>query len=78
MFLSPESLPINWQEDPAPQETAEIGDDWLSENGSLALSIPSTIVFREKNYIVNVTHPKFETMFKTIKKLELSIDKRLI
>lgn len=77
MFLSSKILPKNWQEDPAPQETAEIGDDWLSENESLALSIPSTIVVREQNYIVNINHPKFSTMLKTIKKLEFSMDKRL-
>jgi RES domain-containing protein len=77
MFLSADNLPDNWQEDPAPQETAEIGDDWLSRNESVALSIPSTIVVREQNYIINISHPQFEEMLKTIKQLEFSMDKRL-
>jgi len=78
MLLCNESLPYHWQEDPAPQETAEIGDDWLSENTSLALSVPSTIVVREKNYLININHPLFEKTLTTIKKLEFKMDKRLI
>lgn len=78
MFLSVDNLPDNWQEDPAPQETAEIGDDWLAENESVALAVPSTIVTREQNYIINTNHPQFDEILETVKQLELAMDKRLV
>lgn len=77
MFLSADNLPDNWQEDPAPQETADIGDDWLAENESVALAVPSTIVTREQNYIINSNHPQFDELLKTTKQLEFVMDKRL-
>lgn len=78
MFLNEHNLPDNWREDPAPQETAEIGDDWLSSHRSVALSIPSTIAIREMNYIININHPKFKEILKTATKLEFSMDLRLV
>lgn len=78
MFLSADNLPDNWREDPAPHDTAEIGDDWLSNNEGVALSVPSTIVIREQNYIINLKHPRFKEMLKTIQRLEFTMDNRLI
>ena len=78
MFLSPDNLPDTWREDPAPQETAEIGDAWLAENESVALAVPSTIVIREQNYIINTNHPQFDEILKTIQQLDFAMDQRLV
>jgi RES domain-containing protein len=40
--------------------TREIGDKWLVDARSPALSVPSAIVSTECNYILNPLHPEFE------------------
>ncbi|MFS1436225.1 MULTISPECIES: RES family NAD+ phosphorylase [Vibrio] len=78
LLLNNEDLPSNWKEEPAPLETAEIGDQWLSSNNSLALAVPSVVVPRELNYILNINHPNFDKLIKTMKRHEISIDTRLV
>lgn len=63
---------------PAPSETAEIGDDWLKSNSSLALKIPSTIVIREANYLINIKHVNFPKALSTHIKLDFKFDNRLV
>ncbi|PAJ76261.1 hypothetical protein CJF42_00800 [Pseudoalteromonas sp. NBT06-2] len=78
MELNHEFLPDCWQADPAPSETAEIGDDWLKSNSSLALKIPSTIVIREANYLINIKHVNFPKALSTHIKLDFKFDNRLV
>lgn len=78
LILDDENLPNNWNEEPAPSETAEIGDQWLKGGSSLALSLPSVIVPRERNYLLNPKHEKFEQLAASARKLNISIDSRLI
>lgn len=75
--LDPEELPQDWREDPAPVSTAIIGDQWLRRSQALALAIPSTIVPREINYLINPRHPAFSTLIKSVIELEFSPDPRL-
>lgn len=77
MLLDHDSLPHNWQEDPAPADTADLGDEWLSSQSSLALCVPSSIVTRELNFLLNVDHPAFDNMMDTKVELEFSMDTRL-
>lgn len=77
MLLDHDSLPHNWQEDPAPADTAELGDEWLNSQSSLALCVPSSIVTRERNFLLNVDHPAFDSMMNTKVELEFSMDTRL-
>ncbi len=37
----------------------EIGDRWISESSSAVLHVPSIIVAREYNYLLNPNHPDF-------------------
>ena len=78
MELNHEFLPDCWQADPAPSETAEIGDDWLKSQSSLVLKVPSTIVTREANYLVNIKHVNFSKVLETKIKLDFNLDNRLI
>lgn len=41
------------------QETRRIGDQWMEEERSLALSVPSAIVPQEFNLLINPEHPRF-------------------
>ena len=77
MLLAHDSLPHNWQEDPAPADTADLGDEWLNSQSSLALCVPSSIVTRERNFLLNVDHPAFDSMMNTKVELEFSMDTRL-
>lgn len=73
-----DTLPADWREEPAPPSTASFGDAWLESGQSLALAVPSVIVPRESNYLLNVLHPAFHTVVALAKELSFGIDPRLV
>jgi RES domain-containing protein len=69
-------LPANWREYPAPVELTSVGERWLREAKTVALSVPSVIVPRERNFIINPGHNDFDTL--TVASAELfSFDPRM-
>lgn len=52
-------LPFNWRQTPAPAELKTIGDDWMRARASAVLDVPSAIIDRERNYLINPLHPDF-------------------
>ncbi|WP_119343437.1 RES family NAD+ phosphorylase [Facilibium subflavum] len=77
-YVSNEELPPCWQEHSAPPETAVIGDSWLHSNQGLALAVPSVIVPREWNYMLNPKHTAFNAVIKKANRLHFSPDTRLL
>lgn len=77
LYADVPELPLNWRVEPAPLETAEYGDTWLASGQSLALGIPSIIVPREWNYLLNPHHPAFEAIAVTARQLDFDLDTRL-
>lgn len=77
MHLREKDLPDNWREDPAPQETAAIGDQWLAGRSSLALAVPSVIVPRDLIYLVNPDHADFGALVKRSRPMDFLPDTRL-
>jgi RES domain-containing protein len=59
MSLAAEALPPDWQAEPPPRSTQVIGDQWLERGESLALAVPSVLVPRQWNYLLNPLHPDF-------------------
>jgi RES domain-containing protein len=53
------SLPPAWKDHPPPPETQAVGDRWVAEERSAALCVPSVIVPREFNYVLNPAHRDF-------------------
>ncbi|WP_022947677.1 RES family NAD+ phosphorylase [Methylohalobius crimeensis] len=78
LYLASENLPDCWRDDPAPPETAEIGDSWLKEHASLALAVPSVIVPREWNLLLNPAHPGFAEVVGRAREQPFEPDRRLL
>ncbi|MGK3141340.1 RES family NAD+ phosphorylase [Pantoea sp. C2G6] len=58
------ALPENWQADPAPASTREIGDGWLaSPDNGLILKVPSTLT-GEWNALFNPRHPAADAVIR--------------
>jgi RES domain-containing protein len=55
-------LPDGWRTYPAPSELQRIGDEWVQSHRSAMLEVPSVIVERESNYLLNPTHPDFSSV----------------
>ena len=56
--------------------TQGIGEDFLTDNQSLCLKVPSAIVPQENNFLLNPRHPDFKKV-KIIASELLELDKRL-
>jgi RES domain-containing protein len=53
------ALPRDWDASPPPLALQQLGDDWVREMVSAVLEVPTSIVPREKNYLLNPGHPDF-------------------
>ena len=52
-------LPANWWRSPASPELQVIGDRWSIERTSAVLQVPSSIIERENNFLLNPLHDDF-------------------
>jgi RES domain-containing protein len=57
--LATKTLPPDWRNEPPPHATQAIGLDWVKRNETALLRVPSIIVPREFNYLLNPHHPAF-------------------
>ena len=60
--ISIEDLPDNWQADPIPESVRAIGDQWIQNQDSIILRVPSAIIPVEYNYLINPAHPDFKKL----------------
>jgi RES domain-containing protein len=74
--LNAEDLPRGWRKYPAPEALADLGTRWVSEAGTAILAVPSAVVPREKNYLLNPAHPRFREIL-VGKPESLSLDPRM-
>ena len=77
LYLDAAALPANWRDPLPPAETAEIGDAWLTGAQSLALAVPSVVVPREVNYMLNPGHPEFAKVVTGAERGPFAFDERL-
>ena len=68
-------LKLEWKYDL--KYTQGIGEDFLSENQTLCVKVPSAIVPQENNFLLNPLHPDFKRVKITGSEL-LELDKRLL
>lgn len=60
--LDRSKLPDGWRAYPALPELQEVGDSWIEGGASAVLEVPSAVVERESNYLINPAHPDFATI----------------
>ena len=77
LVLDDSQLPTDWRADPAPASTAAIGAAWLRDQASLALAVPSTLVPRQRNVLLNPAHPHFAALAATAGFEAFGFDPRL-
>lgn len=56
-LIKKSQLPANWRNYPAPEELANIGTSWIKSKSSLLLDVPSAVVDKEVNTLINPLHP---------------------
>jgi RES domain-containing protein len=57
--LDEKDLPADWRAYPAPPSTKLLGTRWAQRGESAVLSVPSALIPRERNYLLNPAHPQF-------------------
>ncbi|QYM94726.1 RES domain-containing protein [Dickeya ananatis] len=77
MELSRDALPDDWRQDPPPDATRQIGDEWLASRVSLVLKVPSTLT-GEWNALFNPEHPKAQQVLSTLQVVPFHFDSRLL
>ncbi len=75
----PDTLPIEEIDSlPAdPQVFRQLGDEWLQHNGTLVLRVPSVLVPRQWNLLLNPEHPLFPAI-KVVEESPFAFDSRLL
>lgn len=70
-------LPKDWRYESAYSKLQRIGGDWYSSNKSLVLKVPSAIIPKEYNYIINTRHPAFRDSINLVRTEDYFWDDRL-
>lgn len=58
--LKEKDLPKGWAAHPPPAASQRIGDNWIQEQTSALLKVPSVVVPLESNYLLNPAHPDID------------------
>jgi len=69
-------LPPDWRTYPAPVQLSRIGEGWAKSGESLLLFIPSVVVPKERNVLINPGHPLMKDV-SIIDVEDYSFDERL-
>jgi RES domain-containing protein len=71
------SLPKHWRRSPPPPEAQAVGDAWIDAASSAILEVPSAVVEREHNYLINPAHRDFN-LVTTGPAVPYEFDRRLL
>jgi RES domain-containing protein len=75
--LDASALPKDWRSAPPAHSTQRIGDEWLAAGVSTAMRVPSAVVPRERNVLVNPRHREFAKL-KVLTIEDWGVDPRLL
>ena len=66
--LPEEELPGNWRDYPAPRSLQDLSSQWLLDQRSLVLMVPSAVNPEEFNVLLNPLHPEMANVSKAVSK----------
>ena len=70
------NLPPSWRIQPAPKECMDVGSAWLDRATGLVLQVPSAVIPRQSNFLMNPLHPAYDKL--KIERIEdFSFDPRM-
>lgn len=58
--ISPAQLPKNWRVFPPQIATQKLGDAFIKEGKAVLLKVPSAVVLKDYNYLINPNHSDFK------------------
>lgn len=58
--ISVADLPVGWNTSEPIDMTRDIGTNWAKSHATAVLSVPSAVIPRERNFILNPAHPDFK------------------
>lgn len=58
--ITVDALPQDWRAEPPALATVELGSAWLERAAAAVLVVPSAIIPREHNYVLNPAHSDFQ------------------
>lgn len=76
-ILDINDLPKNWAQYPSPTILSEMGQQWIDNDNTIALQVPSSIIHSSKIIILNCNHPRYGEV-KILDKKKFYFDSRLI
>lgn len=76
--LNVNQLPKNWRTFGAYSQLQQLGSNWYNRNEFLLLKIPSVIIPKEFNYVINTQHPEFSSKVKLENVEDYFWDERLL
>ena len=69
-------LPVGWNSEIVSPATQALGADWVRSRRSALLSVPSSIIPTDRNFLVNPAHPAFKRI-KFLTSVPFAFDPRL-
>ena len=70
------ALPKDWIQEPPPPSLQLLGDHWVRSGASVILAVPSVVIPKELNYLINPKHPDFAKL-KIENLTDFAFDQRL-
>ena len=70
-------LPADWRKMTAYSQLQRLGSQWYSAHESLILKVPSAVIPKEYNYIINMEHPEFSSNVTVVRLEDYFWDERL-
>lgn len=71
-------LPDHWRSDLSYPDLRQIGSAWYTSGQSLILKVPSAIVPKEYNFLINIKHKDFKKNVKLLRAEDYFWDDRLL
>ncbi|WP_204985963.1 RES family NAD+ phosphorylase [Mucilaginibacter psychrotolerans] len=77
-YILQKDLPKAWRSMMAYPDLQALGSDWYVSKRSLVLKVPSAVMPKEYNYIINTQHPDFKSKVSLVRTKDYFWDDRLM